>query len=198
VESEPLHLEALSLFRQSGDMNWVCAELISLSIVEWFKNEDLGKGRAYAEEAAVIAEDLGINWALPLVWGNLGVSDAIEGDLEGAMEHARRSMRVTRRLGRADIHQVFNVMVLSWCAAERGDYALAAMLDGAHVALKAAIPDHADFYWTDPEVKLEGDITARIAEALGADEAARLAAVGRELPTDRVLDLALGRSRSVG
>ena len=198
VESEPLHLEALSLFRQSGDMNWVCAELISLSIVELFKDDDWSKGMAYGEEAAAIAEELGANWALPIVWGNLGIAFAIEGDPDRASDYARKATRVTRRLGRADFHQTFNILVLSWCAAERGDGALAAMLDGAHQVLKDAIPEHADLIWSDPEVQLEADTTARIAEALGAVEAARLTALGRELQFDRVLDLALGRSRSVG
>jgi hypothetical protein len=176
----------------------VCAELISLSIVELFKDDDWSKGMAYGEEAAEIAEELGANWALPIVWANLGIAFAIEGDPDRASDYARKATRVTRRLGRADFHQVFNILVLSWCAAERGDGALAAMLDGAHQVLKEAIPEHADLIWSDPEVQLEADTTARIAEALGAVEAARLTALGRELQFDRVLDLALGRSRSVG
>ena len=192
-EKIPLHEEALAISRSIGNLSWSCAELILLSIVHLETVDDVARNRRIVEEAVAVAEELGANWALPIVWGNLAVWSGLLGELNPARTYARQSIGANRRNGRADWHQVFNVLTLSWCAATDGDYELAAKLEGAREALRLRTPDHSGFIYSPPENEWEATNRARIIEVLGAEVAERYIAIGRALPFELVIDLALGR-----
>ena len=149
-----------------------------------------------AEEAVSLAEDLGANGALPNAWGNLAVWCAVLGDPDPARTYARKSMSANRRYGKAQWWEEFNLLTLSWCAASDGDFELAAKLDGAHEALKLLTPSSAGFTYSPPEVELEATNHARIIEALGADVAERYISIGRALPFNQVIDMALRTART--
>ncbi|MFI5035859.1 MAG: adenylate/guanylate cyclase domain-containing protein [Acidimicrobiales bacterium] len=196
-EGQPLHEEALDLFRSVGNLSWACAELIALSLMNLETVDDVARNRKFAEEAVAVAEEVGANWALPIVWGNLAVWCGVLGDVNPARTYARRSIVVNRRIGKADWHQIFNILTLSWCAAVDGEYELAAALDGAHQALQLRVPGHAGFIYSPPETQWETDNQASILAALGSDGAQRLTSIGRALPVEQVIDLALGRTRHI-
>jgi len=68
---------------------------------------------------------------------------------------------------------------------------------GAHQALQLKTPEHAGFFYSPPEIQWEIDNRASILQALGPDQAQRLISIGRALPFDQVIDLALGRTKRI-
>ena len=110
-------------------------------------------------------------------------------------ENVRR--RALRRHATAGWHHVFNILTRSWWATLNGEYELAAKLAGAHQALQLKTREHARFIDSPPEIQWEIDHRANILEALGSDQAQRLISIGRALPFDQVIDLALGRTKHI-
>jgi predicted ATPase len=192
-EKALLYEESLTIFRSIGNVAWSIALLTNLSVLHFETIEDARQSRVMAEEAVSLAEDLGANGALPNAWGNLAVWCAVLGDPDPARTYARKSMSANRRYGKAQWWEEFNLLTLSWCAAFDGDFELAAKLDGAHEALKLLTPSSSGFTYSPPEVELEATNHARIIEALGADVAERYTSIGRALPFNQVIDIALGR-----
>ncbi len=192
-ERVPLYEEGLNLFRSIGNLNWSIAMLSFLSKMNLETVDDVARNRRFIEEAVAVAEELGANWALPGVWGNLAEWCGVLGDLNPARTYARKSIVAIRRAGSADWHQQFNVLTLSWCAAMDGDYELAAKLYGAREALRLRTPEHTEINYSPPEIHWETANSARIFAALGTDQAERFFSIGRALPFDQVIDLALGR-----
>lgn len=197
-ERVPLYEEGLALFRSIGNLNWSIAMLGMLSRMNLETVDDVARNRRFAEEAVAVAEELGANWALPSVWGDLAEWCGMLGDLPPARTYARKSIGAIRRAGRADWHQQFNVLTLSWCAAADGDYELAAKLEGARAALQLSTPEHAEFDRSPPEIQWETANRVSIFEALGAEGAERYMSIGRALPFHQVVDLALGRPGRAG
>ena len=194
--SEALVVEALEYFRSVGNRSWSIVALLSLSLSGVESLEDVPQARALTEEAITACEDVGANWALYIVWGNMSVWCALMDDVPTALAAARRSIIVSRRLGVALFHELFAVLVLSWCAASRGDAELAAKLLGAHESLRKAMPSEGEIVWTPPEVEFLRTLRDQISAALGPEQAERLCAVGRSLASDEIVDLSLGRKRS--
>jgi predicted ATPase len=196
-EKIPLYEEALTIFRSIGNVAWSVALLANLSVLHLGTVEDAAWSRKTAEEAVTLAEELGANGALPMVWGNLAVWCAVLGDPDPARTYARKSMSAQRRYGKAEWWEEFNFLILSWCAATDEDFELAAQLDGGHEALHLRTPQSAGFTYSPPEAQLKATNHARIIEALGVDVAEQYTSIGRTLPFNQVIDLALGRTRHV-
>ncbi len=192
-ERVPLYEEGLALFRSIGNLNWSIAMLNFLSKMNLETVDNVARNRKIAEEAVAVAEELGANWALPGVWGDLAEWCGVLGDLNPARTYARQSIGAIRRNGKPDWHQQFNLLTLSWCSAAEGDFELAAKFEGAREALQLRTPEYAGFGYSPPEIQWEAANRASIFDALGADEAERYTSIGRTLPFDQVIDLALGR-----
>ena len=140
-ERVPLYEEGLALFRSIGNLNWSIAMLNFLSKMNLETVDDVARNRKIAEEAVAVAEELGANWALPGVWGDLAEWCGVLGDLNPARTYARQSIGAIRRNGKPDWHQQFNLLTLSWCSAAEGDFELAAKLEGPARHCNSALPN---------------------------------------------------------
>ena len=198
VEPEPelrraLFLEALRCWRQAGDLSGICIELGNLAFMELLSGQ-LAAARAYSEEAATAAEEIGAPWLLSTLQGGLGILLLLQGELEGAAVMSRRSLITGRRLGNRVVVSDA-VFVLACYSTGTGDYRRAAQLTGAHDLLHA---DLAEAEASQPSIPLQrlarDENRARLREILGEDSFEREYGIGRGLGYVQAVDLALGRT----
>lgn len=187
------HLQALDLYRSSSDRIGECTQLMLLAIHGFETIQDAVDGRSMLEKAVELATRLGSSAQLVYLWGNLAITCAILDDYEAAEEYCRLNLRAVRRLGVTRGFLTYDMMVMSHCAAGRGDARLAAQLAGASDAFWNDVARPVEFTLTPLELELIARNNAALAHELGREEFDRLFASGQQLSVDKAVDLALGR-----
>jgi predicted ATPase/class 3 adenylate cyclase len=187
------HLQALAYYREAGDHVMECTELMLMAIYGFETMQDAIEGRRILEEALGLATKLGSPAQIVYLWANLGIVCAVLDDYEAAEEYCRLNLRAVRRLGMTRGFLTFDMLVMSHCAAGRGDAATGAQLAGASDAFWNDVARPAEFTLTPLELDLIARNNATLADVLGRDEFDRLFARGQQLSVDKAVDLALGR-----
>ncbi len=155
----------------------------------------LEAARALYEEAVAAGEEIGSTMDLWDSWGSLGWVLLLQGDLNGAMQLCRKSLIVSRRVGRRG-GAAFAIFKLACCAARLGECLLAAQLIGAHdtfeIRINGVVPEKA-YKWSPLELAVRDDSLVRLHHVLGEVEFERAYAAGRVLSFDEAADLALAK-----
>jgi predicted ATPase len=124
---------ALGYFRRVGDIGWVIKVLEDLALLE-LNDSKFEAARSNYEEALTAATELGDMYAQPNVLQNLGLIAVLQGDVPTASRYFVDSLKLTRRLNLQGVLP-YNLLGLSLCASEMGDYERAARLHGGADAL---------------------------------------------------------------
>lgn len=187
-------LEALAIFRQLKDSNWISSMLVFLSISLGEEQEDVREARALNNEAMEVAEEIGSTFHRLLLWSNAGAFSFFLGEIDQAVQQSRRALRLSRRNGSPVEMDYWTIFTLACCATRQGHFTLGAQLTGAHDGFEERALEPLGGYWSPLEIKAREDNRVMLREALGVDEYERLRSVGKGLNADRVYDLALGRT----
>jgi tetratricopeptide (TPR) repeat protein len=187
------HLEALGCFREAGNRVMECTVLMLIAINGWESRQRVSDGRSALEMALGLADQLGSAGQRVYLWGNLSLACAILDDYEAAEAYCRRNLRSVRRLGMTRGFLTYDMLVMSHCAAHKGDAAVATQLAGASDAFWTDVARPAEFILTPMELDLIARNKAHLRGVLGESEFERLFSDGQRLSVDQAVDLALWR-----
>lgn len=190
-------LEALAIFRQLSDANWVSSMLMFRSLSLGETQDDVREARALNKEAIEIAEEIGSTFHHLIQWSNAGAFSFFLGEYDVAMQQSQRALRLSRRNGSPVEIDYWTIFTLACCATQRGDFVLGAQLTGVHDGFEERAIEPLGGYWSPLEIKAREENRTALREALGDDEFERLLAVGKGLSADRRYELALGRATLV-
>jgi tetratricopeptide (TPR) repeat protein len=189
--------EALTIFRQFGDDSWISVMLIFLSLAQDESLEGVREARALNAEAMELAEEIGSTFHRLILWSNAGAFDHFLGDYDQALQYSRRALNLSRRHGASVEHDYWTIFTLSCVATLQGHYLLGAQLAGAHEGIEESASEPLGGYWSQSEIGARNNNRVLLREALGDKEYERAIAVGKSLNTNRIYDLAMGRSEPV-
>jgi predicted ATPase len=190
-------LEALAIFRQLNDSNWVSSMLAFLSLSLGETQEDVREARALNEEAIGSAEEIGSTFHRLLLWSNAGAFSFFLGEFDVAVQQSQRALRLSRRNGSPAEMDYWTIFTLACCATQQGHFVLGAQLTGAHDGFEERAIEPLGGYWSPLEIKAREDNRAMLREALGDDEYERALSIGKGLSADRLYELAIGRTSHI-
>lgn len=197
-EGLEFYREALINLRQAGDLAWACTCLVALSLSVGTYWEQVREGKALAEEAEALADQIGSTFHAQLLWTDLSVFCLLLGEVDEAESYGRRAIMAARRLGRhTRDFLTWNIFTLACCATSRRDFLRGAQLTGAHDAIQEGLSKPARGFWSSLEIEMRDTNRAKLIEALGEEGFERASAVGRGLTEGQVAHLALERVAAV-
>lgn len=187
--------ESIAWFRRAPDPVGLCRALHVSSLVR-STDADLHRQREIREEALRVAEEVGD--AIFVIYGTSDLSHIVfmEGEIDLAEAHARRSLMLARRLGLPGWESTFTFNNLACCAAAAADFERAARLLGGVDGLDRLVPEHSGFRWSDSESRARRDAETAACEALGEERFKSLVEEGRAMSYDELVNLALRRTPS--
>jgi len=136
-EAAALHGEALELLRELNDERQLAAVLRSLANVALERNE-FGQADALLSESRELAQSSGNDWEVAASANLLGLSQAMQGAPDWAIERHREAVEIWRELG--DIGHVFDALAgLGWAQllAERYAESAETYLDALPLAVES-------------------------------------------------------------
>jgi len=136
-EAAALHGEALELLRELNDERQLAAVLRSLANVALERNE-FGQADALLSESRELAQSSGNDWEVAASANLLGLSQAMQGAPDWAIERHREAVEIWRELG--DIGHVFDALAgLGWAQllAERFAESAETYLDALPLAVES-------------------------------------------------------------
>ena len=187
-------LEALAIFRQLNDANFVASMLTFRSLSLGETQEDIREARALNAEAIELAEQIGSTFHHLIQWSNAGAFSFFLGDYDVALQQSQRALRLSRRNGSPAGIDYWTFFTLACCATQQGHFVLGAQLTGAHDGFEERAIEPLGGYWSPLEIKAREENRTALRDALGGEEYERLLAIGKALSADRRYDLALGRA----
>lgn len=186
-------LEALAIYRQLNDANWISSTLIFDSLFHTDMQQDVRAARALNEEATELAEEIGSTLHRLILWCNAGIFSLLLGEFDLAVQQGQRALRLTRRNGSPTGYIYWNIFTLACCFTLQGHFMLGAQLTGAHDGIEERAIEPLGGFWPPLEIQARENNRVLLREALGTEEYERAIAIGKSLSTDRIFDLALGR-----
>ena len=187
-----IRLEALACFRQSGDDLLACAQLTHVFSGELHAGR-IEESSAHLEAAAALAEQVGGDFMVFFVRGNLALLRLIQGRHAEAAPLVRNTLMLSRRLG-PGVGRGEMIFAAACCAAWQGDYLRAARLHGAgDTEIKASL-ENRTIRWSGAEQNLHEREQNELQELLGATAYRDAYRSGAQLSSEQALDLALARN----
>jgi hypothetical protein len=192
-EGRSYQMDALANLRRAGDLQMVCTTLFYLSISAGLFEGLLEETLAFQQEATEIAEELGSTFHKELLWGAMGGTLYLLGEVVEAERYSRQALFNSRRVGVRSDSIYWIIFVLACCATSNEDYVRGAQLVGVHEAIERELSEPLRGFWSPLEIEMRKRNNERLAEALGVAEFGRLRGIGGGLTLDRMIDLALAR-----
>jgi len=186
-----LYEQSLATFRDIDDRHGIAVALGNLANVA-LERADFAAAVALYEQSLPLYRELNDEQGLANLFGNMGDLAARQGDYVTAVARFRDSLRLHHKLGaKRGIATMLDA--LAFAESSRGAYGLGARLWGGADRLRE---DWNSPLPRDQHDERERDV-ANARSALGDDAAFDTALKeGREMPPDRMLELALGGSAS--
>jgi tetratricopeptide (TPR) repeat protein len=197
TETREQILDALAIFRQLNDSNWVSTMLQFLSLSLGETQEDVREARALNEEAIELAEEIGSTFHRMILWSNSASFSFFLGEFDLAVQQGRRALRLSRRNGSPAEVDYWTIFTLACCATQEGHFLLGALLTGAHEGFEERAIEPLGGYWSTLEILARENNRGMLRGALGDEEYERAISIGKSMSADRVYDLALGRTGDV-
>ncbi len=191
-EGRGYQLEALANLRRAGDLQMVCTTLFYLSNSALFEGL-LEETLAFQKEATEIAVELDSPFHKELLWGAIGGTLYLLGEVVEAERYSRQALFNSRRVGARSDSIYWIIFVLACCATSKEDYVRGAQLVGVHEAIERELPEPLRGFWSPLEIEMRRRNNECLAEALGVAQFERLKGIGGELTLDQMIDLGLAR-----
>lgn len=186
--------EALAIFRALGDLSSIASMLVHLSISFSYSPDDVREVLACLEEAVAVFEEIGSIFGHMLLESHASLYSFFLGDFDAAVEHGRRSLRLSRRNGSMVELDYWTYFALALAATHLGDFHLGAVLLGVHEGIEERATEPILGIWTSVEIGALEEGRGLLRRALGDGEYALLIAYGKNLGLDHAYDVALGRT----
>jgi predicted ATPase len=198
VASHDQLVEALSIFRQLGDITRVAHMVSSLSLAFHETTQDFSQARALNQEAMELAEEIGSTYQMTLILDIAASLSFYVGEFDLAEQQSQRALRLSRRNGSPTIDVYWITFYLACCATQQGDFVRGAHLTGAHAAIEDRAVEPIGGWWTPLEIEAREKNRVTLREALGDEEFERAISFGKSLSADGLYDLAMSRSSHLG